>query len=1072
VRLFYFKRILIVLFVVLFIPFVSGQVPVAKNPGDLNGDDKVDILDIFFVVSDFGKTVGFKPLSDLNGDGVINVFDLVKVARHWGKIYGLDIKVPIIISGVPSGLLLSGTTKVVFGVSTNEISYCKYSSVSGTSFSSMDDFKHTNSTMHAVQLVGLVDGTNYSYFVLCKDEQDNLMVSEYVVSFGVGGVFVGSLVNECDGFDSDWIWCDDFEIDRLSSYFEYGDDGGDFIRMSNVGVNSSVGMRVLFQVGESSAGDLKLAFGRTPQAYFSAVDLGVVDYRDVYWRMYLRHESGWVGGGGNKLSRATIFASSSSWAQAAFGHVWSGGVGDEFLALDPASGTDLVGNLLTTKYNDFANMNWLGKKLSVSTLFSGSDVGQWYCVEVRMKLNDAGLSNGVFTLWVDGVLEAENTGMNWVGSFSDYGINTIIFENYWNAGSVATQERYFDNIVVSTKKIGCGDLPSSPPDITPPVISNPQPSGTLSSGTTSVTLSVDTDEDATCKYDTSNVAYSSMVSDFTTTGGTTHSRIVSGLSDGSSYTYYARCQDTSNNTNKVSKEIIFSVATSGADITPPVISNPQPSGILSSGTTSVTLSVDTDEDATCKYDTSNVAYSSMVSDFTITGGTTHSRIVSGLSDGSSYTYYARCQDTSNNTNMVSTDIIFSVASGGASSYYISNHSGSGSGTIGDPYGMADLGSKGAATCSQGSAAFDLQPGDTLYFRGGTYDIETCTGVNVWNKPYLRPLNSGTISNPIVVRSYPGEDVIITSSAGGSPLFGARFQNNIVFMGFTTLQKDSAFYAVNSNNIEFAYNDATGITTTTGDNVEIFRIQNTNGMHIHHNKISKMIGPGDNSAGIKFYNNENAIIEDNYIFDNTVGIFDKEEGFNNTYRRNYFADNGKDFKGPGQGLPASFRIYENVFKTGKIGLNSLNDDTEFHDNILLNSNSMFGAWQTAISNQKAWNNIVLTGGSSITAFESSRNFPPISTALTYMDFNFYSATPTYSVGEYVGAHTIYTLSQMQVLGFELNTEVFSIASDIFSDTITYTLKSQYLTAGRYNDVIGPDNIAQIRNISRYGPGALT
>ena len=35
-------------------------------------------------------------------------------------------------------------------------------------------------------------------------------------------------------------------------------------------------------------------------------------------------------------------------------------------------------------------------------------------------------------------------------------INAVFFENYWNAGSPLTQERYFDNIIISTSRIGCG----------------------------------------------------------------------------------------------------------------------------------------------------------------------------------------------------------------------------------------------------------------------------------------------------------------------------------------------------------------------------------------------------------------------------------------------------------------------------------------------------------------------------------------------------------------------------------------------------------------------------------------
>ncbi|MBT8405076.1 MAG: hypothetical protein KJP18_14530, partial [Gemmatimonadetes bacterium] len=81
--------------------------------------------------------------------------------------------------------------------------------------------------------------------------------------------------------------------------------------------------------------------------------------------------------------------------------------------------------------------------------------GSWYCVEARVRLNDAGQTNGVFQLWIDDVLEAERTGLNWVGAYSAYGLNAVYLENYWNSGSPVAQERYLDNFVVSTQRIGC-----------------------------------------------------------------------------------------------------------------------------------------------------------------------------------------------------------------------------------------------------------------------------------------------------------------------------------------------------------------------------------------------------------------------------------------------------------------------------------------------------------------------------------------------------------------------------------------------------------------------------------------
>jgi hypothetical protein len=269
---------------------------------------------------------------------------------------------------------------------------------------------------------------------------------------------------DCATPQAGWIWCDDFEQDRLSHYFEYDTAGGNFVRAAGVGVGGSTGMRARWAaVGQPGAGSLHLAFGKTPQSYFRPVDAGTANYREIYWRMYLKHQPGWIGGGGDKLSRATILASSSTWAQAMSAHVWSGespGPNQNYLYIDPASGTDASGNLRTTGYNDFANWRYLGFTRSTTPIFDANHAGQWHCVEAYAKLNDSGQSNGLFRLWINGALEAERTGLNWVGAYSAYGINAVFFENYWNGGSPQVQERYFDNIVVSTQPIGCA--PSAP----------------------------------------------------------------------------------------------------------------------------------------------------------------------------------------------------------------------------------------------------------------------------------------------------------------------------------------------------------------------------------------------------------------------------------------------------------------------------------------------------------------------------------------------------------------------------------------------------------------------------------
>ena len=90
------------------------------------------------------------------------------------------------------------------------------------------------------------------------------------------------------------------------------------------------------------------------------------------------------------------------------------------------------------------------------------------CVEAHVRLNDAGQANGVHEFWIDDKLEARREGLDFVGSYKEYALNGVFLENHWNSGSPKVQERYFDNFVVSTKRITCADGGSSPTPVLPP----------------------------------------------------------------------------------------------------------------------------------------------------------------------------------------------------------------------------------------------------------------------------------------------------------------------------------------------------------------------------------------------------------------------------------------------------------------------------------------------------------------------------------------------------------------------------------------------------------------------------
>ncbi len=274
--------------------------------------------------------------------------------------------------------------------------------------------------------------------------------------------FAAYPANECTDWQinhPEWIFCDDFESsDPLVSsgrYFEYGDNDGDFVLVDGVGVEESKGMKVVWQQGEVGAGGIKVAFGRNPNSYMNKQQISPnEDFREIYYRMYLKMEDGWEGNPA-KLSRATVFTSSEDWRQAMIAHLWSDG--NYHLLLDPASCVDANGNVECTKYNDFDNLQWLGYQSGTTPLFDSDHDDTWFCVEHHVKLNDPGQSNGIQEFWIDDSLEARRENMNFTGTYTEYAINAIFFENYWNDGSIKEQKRYFDNIVISTERIGCLD---------------------------------------------------------------------------------------------------------------------------------------------------------------------------------------------------------------------------------------------------------------------------------------------------------------------------------------------------------------------------------------------------------------------------------------------------------------------------------------------------------------------------------------------------------------------------------------------------------------------------------------
>jgi len=322
-----------------------------------------------------------------------------------------------------------------------------------------------NGSQWAITDYDLYSGTNIINIV-AMDEAQNEASAAITITYNpsVGNVnpntpIVDSVQIASEDFGPEVIFYDDFEDAATLSqkYADYDSASGSCDIISTMGLGgSSKSVRARWTLGQVNAGAFAYMFGRNPSASQS---YSTSDFREVYWRFYVKMSKGWSGNP-MKLTRATILAA-SDWSQAMIAHIW-GESGDNLLEMEPATGIDSNNNLVTTGYNDFNHLAWLGISKGITPIYETSVSNTWRCVEVHVKLNKPGSSDGIFEFWIDGNLEARRADLNWVGRWQNYGINMIMFDNYWNNGAPCAQERYMDNIVISTKPIGMASSAVNP----------------------------------------------------------------------------------------------------------------------------------------------------------------------------------------------------------------------------------------------------------------------------------------------------------------------------------------------------------------------------------------------------------------------------------------------------------------------------------------------------------------------------------------------------------------------------------------------------------------------------------
>lgn len=340
-----------------------------------------------------------------------------------------------------------------------------------------------------------------------------------------------------------------------------------------------------------------------------------------------------------------------------------------------------------------------------------------------------------------------------------------------------------------------------------------------------------------------------------TSAGTSYSD--TGLTQNTLYSYTVAAYDAGNNTSSQSSA---STATTQADVTAPTRSAGAPSGQLDPSTTSTTISLTTDENATCKYSTSaSVSYASMTNTFGTTGGTSQSTTVSGLSDGNTYTYYIRCLDSYGNSNSSDYSISFSIGiAASAKSDFFSWE------TRTDRYNKpAGIFTTTPFPIDENSTSYtvrnDENPNGKTYYLGTKYYVDGAyVGGNndgSWSKPFtsissaISSVSAGNVT--IVVRgAHDSFNGIYTESSGFATKAGTDDTHRFTITGY--LQERPIIDGNNSTS------NIVRSTATTNAYVTIQRlkIQNSKGQGLRLGNTSTKLDKYFNVIDVEFYNTAN------------------------------------------------------------------------------------------------------------------------------------------------------------------------------------------------------------------------
>jgi len=246
----------------------------------------------------------------------------------------------------------------------------------------------------------------------------------------INSAFVLILFNACSSVTAgtlterwadhpEWLWFDDFESGAaLKTNYQDVDTTG-FSVVTTDAVSGTQALRQHYTNGMVDAGWI-----------IRVNDSGFPPH--LFMRFYHKFESGFSGFP-PKMARMRYRQRSGDWTSTFAVHCW------------------IDNNLVVADVK--AQSGWLPIAKSNFSFANTSNIDRWVCFEMEVLLNTPGKQDGLYRMWADDSLIVERLNVDLRGSES-YLINEVMLDCYWNGGSPKEQNRYFDNFVISTQKIG------------------------------------------------------------------------------------------------------------------------------------------------------------------------------------------------------------------------------------------------------------------------------------------------------------------------------------------------------------------------------------------------------------------------------------------------------------------------------------------------------------------------------------------------------------------------------------------------------------------------------------------